>query len=53
VHLLDLETTKLHQNIVISTALVKYMCPNIKNFYLMAVLEYFKYMKIPLTLFPE
>jgi hypothetical protein len=28
------------------------MCLDIKNFYLTAALEYFKYMKIPLALFP-
>jgi hypothetical protein len=28
------------------------MCLDIKNFYLTAALEYYKYMKIPLTLFP-
>jgi hypothetical protein len=45
---------KLHWNsIIISTALAKYMCPKIKNFCWTAALEYFKYMKIPLTLFPE
>jgi hypothetical protein len=29
------------------------MCLDIKNFYLTAALDYYKYMKIPLTLFPE
>jgi hypothetical protein len=49
----DLDTTKLHWNSIISTALAKYMCLDIKNFCLTAVLEYYKYMKILLTLFPE
>jgi hypothetical protein len=49
----DLDTTKLHWNSVISTKHAKYMCLDIKNFYLMAVLEYYEYMKIPLTFFPE
>jgi hypothetical protein len=49
----DLDTAKLHWNSFISTALAKYMCLYIKNFYLMATLEYYKYMKIPLTLFPK
>ncbi len=40
-------------NSVKSTALAKYMCLNIKNFYLTTALEYVEYMKIPLTLFPE
>jgi hypothetical protein len=30
----------------------KYMCLDIKNFYLTAALEYYEYMKIPLALFP-
>jgi hypothetical protein len=29
------------------------MCLDLKNFYLMAALDYYKYMKIPLDLFPE
>ncbi len=49
----DLDTVKLNWNSVISTAFGKYMCLDIKNFYLMVVLEYFTYMKIPLTLFLE
>ncbi len=49
----DLDTAKLHWNSVIGTALAKYMCLDIKNFYLTAALEYFEYIKIPLTLFPE
>jgi hypothetical protein len=48
----DLDTAKNHWNSVISTVLAKYMCLDIKNFYLTAALEYFEYMKIPLTLFP-
>ena len=42
---------KLHWNSVVSTALAKYMCIDIKNFYLMAKLEYYEYMAIPLTYF--
>jgi hypothetical protein len=52
VQTVDLDTAKLHWNSKISTALAKFMCLNIKNFYLTAALEYFEYMKIPLTLFP-
>jgi hypothetical protein len=48
----DLDFAKLHWNSVISTENARYMCLDIKNFYLTDVLEYFKYMKIPLTLFP-
>ncbi len=49
----DLDTAKLHWNSVISTTLAKYMCLDIKNFYLTTALEYYEYMKIPLTFFPE
>jgi hypothetical protein len=48
----DLNTKKLHWNSVISTENARYMCLDIKNFYLTAAPEYFKYMKIPLALFP-
>ena len=54
-----LETTKLHWNSAVSTALAKCMCIDIKNFYLMAKLEYseymtiFEYMTIPLAYFPK
>jgi hypothetical protein len=48
----DLDTAKLHWNSVISTKGARYMCIDIKNFYLTAALEYYDYMKIPLTLFP-
>jgi hypothetical protein len=37
---------------MISTNNAKYMCLDIKNFYLTARLDYFKYMKMPLSLFP-
>jgi hypothetical protein len=49
----DLDTAKLHWNSMISTVGARYMCLDIKNFYLMAKLEYFEYMRIPLALFPE
>ncbi len=48
-----IDTEKLHWNSVLSTALAKYMCINIKSFYLSDALEYYKYMKIPYTLFPR
>ncbi len=48
----DLDTTKLDWNSLISTQDARYMCLDIKNFYLTAALEYYEYMKIPLTLFP-
>ncbi len=46
-------TAKLHWNSDMSTPKAKYMCLNIKNIYLTAALEYFEYMKMPLSLFPE
>ena len=48
----DLDTAKLHWNSVVSTPNARYMCLDIKNFYLTAALEYYEYMKIPLDLFP-
>jgi hypothetical protein len=48
----DINTVKLHWNSVISTDKAIYMCLNIGNFYLMAALEYFEYMQIPLALIP-
>ena len=48
----DLDTAKLHWNSVISTDGAKYMCLDIKNFYLTAKLDYFEYMRMPLSLFP-
>ena len=48
----DLTTLKLLWNSVLSTKNAKYMCLDIKNFYLSAPLDRFEYMKIPLHLFP-
>ncbi len=39
-------------NSVLSTAGAKYMCLDIKNFYLTAPLDQFEYMKMPIDLFP-
>ncbi len=39
----DLDMAKIHWNSVVSTPLARYMCLNIKNFYLTAALEYFEY----------
>ncbi len=47
-----LETVKLYWNSVASTAMAKYMCIDLKNFYLTAKLEYYEYMTIPLAYFP-
>jgi hypothetical protein len=49
----NIDTSKLHWNSVVSTALAKYMCIDIKSFYLSAALEYYEYMKIPYALFPR
>ena len=40
-------------NSVLSTEGAKYMCLDIKNFYLSVPLDRFEYMKIPLALFPK
>ncbi len=49
----DLTTLKLLWNSVLSTECARYMCLDIKNFYLTAALDYYEYMKISLALFPE
>jgi hypothetical protein len=49
----DLVTAKLHWNSVVSSVMAKYMYIDIFFFYLTAKLEYFKYMRIPLALYPE
>jgi hypothetical protein len=49
----DLTTSKLMWNSVLSTEGAKYMCLDIKNFYLTAPLDRYKYMKMPLSLFPS
>jgi hypothetical protein len=48
----DLTTSKLMWNSVLSTKGTKYMCLNIKNFYLTAPLDRYEYMKMPFSLFP-
>ncbi len=49
----EINTVKLHWNSVMSTPNAKYMCLDIKKNYLTAALEYFEYMKMPLTSFPS
>jgi hypothetical protein len=49
----DLTTSKLLWNSVLSTKGAKYMCLDLKFFYLRAALHYFEYMKIPLALYPK
>jgi hypothetical protein len=48
----DITTAKILWNSVISTEGARYMCVDIKNFYLGTPLDCFEYMKIPLSLFP-
>ncbi len=48
----DLTTSKLVRNSILSMEGAKYMCLDIKNFYLSAPLDRFEYMKMPLALFP-
>ncbi len=50
----DITTSKLHWNSVLSTPNAKYMCLDIKNFYLLAPLDRYKYMRmlLPYSLFP-
>ncbi len=49
----DITTSKLHWNSVLSTPGAKYMCLDIKNFYLLAPLDRYEYMPIPFTPFPS
>ncbi len=51
-HTANLNTAKLHSNSVVSTKDARFMCLDIKKFYLTTALEYYEYMKIPLVLFP-
>ncbi len=48
----DITTSKLHWNIVLSTLQAKYMCLNLKNFLLSVPLDRYKYMHIPIGMFP-
>jgi hypothetical protein len=48
----DIMMAKLLWNSVLSTPRAKYMTLDIKNFYLSASLDRFKYMRIPFALFP-
>jgi hypothetical protein len=45
VRMVDIDTAKLHWNSAVSTPLARYMCLDIKNFYLMAALEYLSTVK--------
>jgi hypothetical protein len=48
----DITTSKLHWNSVLSTQKAKYMCLDLKSFYLLAPLERYEYMRIPIGMFP-
>ncbi len=48
----NLTTSKLLWNSVLRMDGVRYMCIDIKKFYLTAALDYYEYMKMPLALFP-
>ena len=48
----DITTSKLHWNSVLSTQNVKYMCLDLKSFYLSAPLDRYEYMRIPIGMFP-
>ena len=50
-HTADITTSKIICNSVVSTENAKYMCVDIKNFYLGNPLYQYKYMHIPLILF--
>jgi hypothetical protein len=48
----DITRSKLHWNSVLSTQKAKYMCLDLKKFYLSAPLDRYEYMRSPLELFP-
>ncbi len=49
----NLATSKSMWNSILSTKGAKYMCLDIKNLYLTAPLNWFEFMKMPLSLFPS
>ena len=49
----DITTSKILRNSVLSTKNAKYMCIDIKNFYLCAPMDRFEYMKMPIGIFPQ
>ena len=49
----DLTTSKVLWNRVLSTALAKFICIDIKNFYLCAPMDRYEYMHMPLEVFPQ
>ena len=49
----DLTTSKILWNSVLSTERARYMCLDIKNFYICAPLERYEYMRMKLADFPD
>ena len=49
----DLTTSKILWNSVLSTEGARFMCLDIKNFYLCAQMERYEYMRMPLSIFPQ
>jgi hypothetical protein len=49
----DLTTSKCLWNSAISTEVTKYMCLDVKNFYLGTPMDSFEYMIIPIKLIPQ
>ena len=49
----DLTTSKIMWNSVISTPEAKYVCADVKNFYLMTSLDRLEYMRIRIDLIPQ
>ena len=49
----DLTTAKILWNSVLSTEDAKFMCIDIKNFYLATPMDRYEYMRMPLDVFPE
>ena len=52
-HTANVAMAKILWNSVISTDGARYMCIDIKNFYLGTPLDRFEYMRIPIALFPQ
>jgi hypothetical protein len=48
----DITMSKLHWNSVLSTQQAKYMCLDLKNFYLLVPLDRYECMRIPISMFP-
>ena len=49
----NITTAKLLFNSTVSTKGAKFMCCNIKNFYLGTLMERYKYIRIPINLIPS